>query len=58
MHGIFLDEESIAKGYEPLTKEHASICVFVVIMRDRDSWNGYMGEKYVKGMSLAVGTEV
>lgn len=58
VHGLFLDEDSIAEGYEPLTKEHAAICVFVVMMRDRDSWNGYMEETYVKNMSLAVSTEV
>ncbi|MBD1435175.1 hypothetical protein H8B06_20315 [Sphingobacterium sp. DN00404] len=58
VHGLFLDEDSIAEGYEPLTKEHAAICVFVVMMRDRGSWNGYMGGIYVKDISLAVSTEV
>src|SRR5690606_11001288 len=58
VHGIFLDEDSIAEGYKPLTKEHAAICVFVVVMRSRDGWYGYMGKKFVKGMALAVATEV
>ncbi|MBD1421634.1 hypothetical protein [Sphingobacterium chuzhouense] len=58
VHGLFLDEDSIAEGYEPLKKEHAVICVFVVVMRSREGWNGYMGENYVKDMSLAVNTEI
>ena len=58
VHGIFSDEDSISEGYEPLTKEQAAICVFVVIMRHRESWNGYMGDKYVKDMDLAVSTEI
>lgn len=58
VHGIFLDEDCLAEGYEPLTKEHAAICVFVVVMRNRDTWDGHMGTKYVKDMPLAVSTEV
>lgn len=58
VHGIFLDEDSIAEGYEPLSKVHAAICVFVVVMRSREGWDGYMGKQYVKDMSLAVSTEV
>jgi len=58
VHGIFRDEDSIAEGYEPLTKEEAATCVYVVIMRDRKGWDGYMGKQYVKDMSLAVSTEV
>lgn len=58
VHGIFRDEDSIAEGYEPLTKEDAATCVYVVIMRNRDDWDGCMGEIYVKDISLAVSTEV
>lgn len=58
VHGIFLDEDSIAEGYEPLSKEEAAICVFVVVMRSRKGWDGYMGEIYVRDMLLAVSTEV
>src|SRR5690606_37191882 len=58
VHGVFRDEDSIAEGYEPLSKEHAAICVFVVVMRSREGWDGYMGGIYVKAMSLAVSTEV
>lgn len=58
MHGIFRDEDSTAEGYEPLSKEHAAICVFMVVMRSRKGWDGYMGEIYVRDMSLAVSTEV
>lgn len=58
VHCVFRDEESLAEGYEPLSKEHAAICVFVVVMRSREGWDGYMGKQYVKDMSLAVSTEV
>lgn len=58
VHGIFRDEDSIAEGYESLSKDHAAICVFVVVMRSRKSWDGYMGEQHVKDMSLAVSMEV
>lgn len=57
VHGIFRDEDSIAEGYEPLSQEHAATCVFVVIMRNRDVWDGCMGEIYVKDMALAISTE-
>ncbi|PRD56023.1 hypothetical protein [Sphingobacterium gobiense] len=58
VHGIFRDEDSIAEGYEPLSKEHAAICVFVVVMRGREGWDGNMGGIYVRDMPLAVSTEV
>lgn len=58
VHGVFRDEDSLAEGYEPLSKEHAAICVFVVVMRSRVGWDGNMGEIYVRDMSLAVSTEV
>ncbi|RZF62208.1 hypothetical protein [Sphingobacterium corticibacterium] len=58
VYGIFRDEDSIAEGYEPLSKEHAAICVFVVVMRSREGWDGNMGGIYVKDISLAVSTEV
>jgi len=58
VHGIFCDEDSIAEGYEPLTEEEAATCVYVVIMRSREGWDGNMGGIYVKDISLAVSTEI
>lgn len=58
VHGVFRDEDSIAEGYEPLSKKHAAICVFVVVMRSREGWDGNMGGIYVKNMPLAVSTGV
>lgn len=58
VHGVFRDEDSIAEGYEPLTKEEAATCVFVVVMRSREGWDGNMGGIYVRDMLLAVSTEV
>ncbi|WP_437921510.1 hypothetical protein [Sphingobacterium sp. LRF_L2] len=54
IHGIFLDEDAISEGYPPLTREQAMMCVFAVVMRNRDGWNGYMGDVNLKDLDLAV----
>lgn len=58
VHGIFLDEDSINEGYPILTKEHATMCVFGVVMRNRKEWDGYMGEIYLKELDLAVSLDI
>lgn len=52
VHGIYLDEDCRAEGYPPLTKEHAEMCVYTVIMRETKDWDGYMGDEYVKDVEL------
>lgn len=53
-NGIFLDDDAIAEGYEPLTEVEARMCVYAVVMREEHKWDGYMGEVYLGDMDLAV----
>ena len=53
-NGIFLDEDSISEGYPPLTEQEARMCVYGVLMRDDQDWDGYMGSVYLKDKDLAV----
>lgn len=52
VHGIFLDEDCLAEDYPILTKQDAERCVYIVIMRNREDWDGYMGDTDVRDMDF------
>lgn len=54
VHGIYKDEDAIAEGYRPLDEQEARMCVYGVLMRDDQNWDGYMGSIYLRDKDLAV----
>ncbi|MGJ1410812.1 hypothetical protein ACR78Z_14165 [Sphingobacterium thalpophilum] len=47
-HGCYADRDRIRKGIPLFTKLQALTSVYHHIMRDHETWDGYMGNRYIR----------